>query len=322
MARNGIGQTWTYGDGLGTLSWSGRDDLDRYFDPGPATLSVEADCGDGFIPAFSETVHVVRLGIQSIDFHGADEDDDETHVPLAFHKRSIFETEVSPVGDRPEYLQGESGILGADLDEDDGTPRAVVPTWADPDVPPWADGEVDEHNVPTGYVAGEEVAVTVTLGEYAVSEARSIRVDALGPTPDEAPAVHLLLDGERVSDDPVTPGESVVVMLDAASSTMGKETRTLTWSFEAETDGAWHTLPGAIETTHTMYTLAGPPALLDGTDVGKAPSHPMDRCARGHLRDHGGRGCHRPRRPRCAPASISSSTTTLSTIRVWATTPT
>ena len=216
----------------------------------------------------------MRLGIQSIDFHAADEEDDETHVPLAFHKRSIFETEVSPVGDRPEYLQGESGILGADLDEDDGMPRAVVPTWADPDVPPWADGEVDRHNVPTGYVAGEEVAVTVTLGEFAVSEARSIRVDALGPTPDEAPAVHLLLDGERVSDDPVTPGETVVVMLDAASSTMGKETRILTWSFEAETDGAWHTLSGAIETTHTIYTLAGPPALLDGTDVGKAPAIP------------------------------------------------
>ena len=52
----------------------------------------------------------MRLGIQSIDFHAADEEDDETHVPLAFHKRSIFETEVSPVGDRPEYLQGESGI--------------------------------------------------------------------------------------------------------------------------------------------------------------------------------------------------------------------
>ena len=118
------------------------------------------------------------------------------------------------------------------------------------------------------------MTATVILGEYAVSAARSIRVNAWGPMPEEAPAVRLLLDGEPVSEDPLEPGEPVTVQLDEASTTMGKESRTLTWTFEAETDGTWHTLPGEIETTHTIYTLAGPPALLDGTDVGKAPAIP------------------------------------------------
>ena len=118
------------------------------------------------------------------------------------------------------------------------------------------------------------MAATVILGEYAVSAARSIRVNAWGPLPEDAPAERLLLDGEPVSEDPVEPGEAVTVQLDEASTTMGKENLTLTWTFEAETDGTWHTLPGEIETTHTIYTLAGPPALLDGTDVGKAPAIP------------------------------------------------
>ena len=272
VARNGIGQTWTHTGDLGSLSWEGIDDLGRAFDTGPATLSIEADCGDGPVEAQRATIHLVRLGIAAVDFHALD--DEESHVPLAFHKRSLVETSVSPVGDRPEYYRGTAGALSGDLDDDDGAPRPAVPTWADPDVPPWVDGEVTAHNVPTGYVAGEPIAASVTLGEYAVSAARSIRIGALGPVPEDAPSLRMKIDGVRVSDDPIRPGEPVVVVLDDASSTMGKETRALTWSFEAETDGEWHDIPGEIETTHTLYTLAGPPALLDGTDVGKAPPIP------------------------------------------------
>ena len=125
-------------------------------------------------------------------------------------------------------------------------PRAV-PTWADPDAPGRTVRSIGTTSSPDTW---RKKWPTVTLGEFAVSEARSIRVDALHPLPTRprrAPPAH----GERYRMTR-TPGETVVVMLDAASSTMGKETRILTWSFEAET-GAWHLVGSDRDHAHDLH---------------------------------------------------------------------
>jgi len=271
-ARNGIGQVWTHSDSFEDLGWNGRDDDDQFFDTGPFTFHIDADCGDGVQTLFETEGYVIRLGISSIDFH--DGEDASGNVDIAFHKRNLFETEYSPISDRPEYKRQAAGALMADLDSDDGTPRPIVTPWADPDVPPWIDGDVAAHNVPAAYVASEPVSITVTMGESAVSQARRIRIQALGPTPDIAPDIHLLLDGDRVSDTPIGPGSSLTLSLDAASDTMGKDVRTLNWSFEAKSGEEWHPVAGSIQTQHVLFTLAGEPALLDGSDDGKSPALP------------------------------------------------
>lgn len=268
---NGIGQRRTLDPAALEAEWDGRDDAGAFFDTGTATVALAAACADGREAVETGTLTVVRLGPASIDLHG---DEDDGAVALAFHKRSLFETAVSPVGDRAEYRQNPAGALGSALDTDDGLPRAPVPLWADPDVPPWADGEVSQHNVPGAFVAETGMAVTVQMGETAVSMARSVAIGAWGPTPDAVPPIRTVLNGDPV-DAAMGPGTTATVPIGPAPATMGRHIQTLAWSWEAlGTDGAWHPIPGAIETQHVVYTLAGSPALLDGTDVGKAPAIP------------------------------------------------
>ena len=271
-AKNGIGQVWAHSDSFEDLGWNGRDNDDQFFDTGPATLSIGVDCGGGTQTVFETDVYVVRLGISSIDFH--DGEDASGNVDLAFHKRNLFDVEYNPISDRPEYKRQAAGALMADLDRDDGIPRPIVAPWADPDVPPWIDGEVAAHNVPAAYVASEPVSITVTMGQYAISQARRIRIPVLGPIPDTAPDIRLLLEGEPVSEEPIEPGSGLTLPLDAASDTMGKDLRTLRWSFEAKLGDEWHPVAGEIQSQHVLYTLAGEPALLDGSDDGKSPAMP------------------------------------------------
>lgn len=271
-ARNGIGQTWTHSGELGAISWDGRDDDGLFFDPGPTTLSIEADCEAEPLTLYTAEAYIVRLGLRAVNLHS--DADLSGNVELAFHKKNLFETDVSPIGARPEYFRGPAGVLGSDLDSDDGAPRPIVSTWADPDVPPWVDGDVPRHNVPAAYIASSPVGATVILGGRAVSQARQIHLDAWGPAPEAVPSIRLLLDGAVVSEDAIRPGEPITLSLSDASTTMGKEVRTLTWTFEAEEDETWVPIAGEIQTDHVIYTLAGEPALLDGTDVGKAPPIP------------------------------------------------
>lgn len=268
---NGIGQIRTLEASVsGATNWDGRDDDGHAFDPGPADIALIADCSYGERAPIDETrAFVIRLGLTMLDFMNPT-DEDENHVGLAFHKRNLFETEVSPIGDRPEYMRGPAGVLGSSLDQDDGSPRPVVSTWPDPDVPPWADGEVPAHNVPAAFIADSTMHATVAFGDTAVSQARNIAVNAWGPDPDSVPEIRLA-DGHGT----VRPNNPFHLPLGRAAATMGKHIQTIDWGFESQgDDGTWHPIPGTLETEHVVYTLAGPPALLDGSDFGASPAVP------------------------------------------------
>lgn len=266
LLDNGIGQVRTL---VGTEpTWDGRDDAGHWFEPGPARGRVTVDCGDGVELHEALGLHIVRLGLQSIDLHSPE--GEEGSVPLAYHKSGLAEGEVSVIGETPEYLlaAGPTAAAGA-VDDDLGQPRTAA-RWTHPDVAPWASGSPIVHNVPAANVAGSEIHATLTLGGQAVSESRQIPVDAFGPRPGEVPMIRV-----QGTEETLLPGGQVTLALDPARATMGREVRTLTWSFEALDEAGDPTpIPGHIQTEHTLYTLAGPPALLDGTHMGAAPAVP------------------------------------------------
>jgi hypothetical protein len=264
LIDNGVGQRIELAGR--SHSWDGADDEGLFFEPGPARAQATLDCGEGPAVHDTQSLHIVRLGIQSIDLSSPD----GSTVDLAFHKTGLLGGSVSPIGERPEYrLTAGVGAAAGAVDDDVGQPR-TAPRWTDPDSPPWAHTEPIAHNIPAGFIAGGSVQAVLTLGAQAVSESRHIAVDAFGPRPDDVPPLRLV-----GSDLELSPGSTLTLPLEAASSTMGKEVRALSWSFESlDSEGSPTPIPGVIQTEHTIYTLAGPPALLDGTDVGAAPPIP------------------------------------------------
>ena len=269
---NGIGQLRTLDVADSSALWDGRTDEGIAFDTGPATVSLMAECNDGSSAVEADSIWIVRLGLSAIDLHSAR--DSDGNVALAFHKQSLFETGVSAVGTRPEYRQSAAGSLGSSLDQDSGEARYPVPLWADPDIPPWADGEADQHNVPAGFIGSSAMAATVQFGAVAVSQQRSVAIGAWGPQPDDVPPVRVAVNGV-VIDAPVGPGATATVDIGTSPDTMGRHVPTLEWQWQAQTpDGEWHPISGGVETHHVIYTLAGEPALLDGTAEGKAPPIP------------------------------------------------
>jgi hypothetical protein len=269
---NGIGQYQVLTTDDTEAVWDGRDEESLYFDTGPANLLWDVDCGRDTPTTAEAEVHIIRLGIALVDLR--DTEDSAGNIGLAFHKRSLFERNVSAIGERPEYWQGGADILGSNLDHDDGEPRAPVTLWADPDVPPWVDGEADQHNVPAGFIAGSPIAVHAQLGSIAISAARQVKLSPWGPNANVVPQVRMVVNGTPI-DSVMGPGGMMTTQIEPAQATMGKEVRTITWSFEAqESDETWTAIPGQIQTDHVLYTLAGEPALLDGTSEGKAPPIP------------------------------------------------
>ena len=265
---NGIGQERSYPDPVDRLSWNGRDDHGHPFDPGTATVALRSSCDAATEVMDVTQAHVIRIGLHEIDF--VDPEAGNGIVSLAFHKSSLSEVEVYPIGERAEYTSGQGGELGSSIDHDDGSARSPVPIWANPDVPPWADDDDVEHNVPSAYITGRNMAVQARVGSVAVSQARSIAVPAWGPVPDEMPNIRLVDDEQAVLPDIRFSRD-----LGTAPTTMGRHTRTIEWRFESESeDGRWHPIPGEIETQHALYVLVDEPALLDGRAIGASPAIP------------------------------------------------
>jgi hypothetical protein len=177
----------------------------------------------------------------------------------------------------PEYRAGrDSEVALGDLDGDDGTPRAAVPPWTDPDIPPWesdATRETTRYNVPAAYVAGSRVRIDATLGTTGVSMARDGAVDALGPAP--IPSVRAVPAGWESVGGATGVGVAQAFDGPVLDATLGVETLTIDWTFQARDDaGTWWDVPGGASTHHQVYRLAGASALVDGTAEGFADGTP------------------------------------------------
>lgn len=269
--QNAAGQVATLRPDAGTATWAGRDDAGVLFDPGRATAVAVTTCDDGGVGVATADVFVVRLALGTVDL---DDSGDGGHVEVAFHKLDVETRAVTPVdAATPEY-RGAPADAVADADEDDGTPRASVDLWTNPDMPPWGDGAAVDvaYDVPAAYVAGSTPRFRVLPATTALS-ART-----LGPVPAlpyDAPPLRIVADGLTPVQDGAWTADTAVE-LDGAplDPTLGRADLDVTWRWEAWDGDAWVAVPGSVTTTHRLYRLLGPPSLRDGTALGFAAPLP------------------------------------------------
>lgn len=267
--ENAVGQTRSLSVTADTdILWDGRDAEGLAFDPGLARAIASCDGED----LAEIDLHVVRVGVQTVDF-GAGPDDG--NVALAWHKRTLLDLSTAALPDGvPEYIGWvDDGYSLGDLDLEDGAPRPPLEPWPDGALPPWGPQEAGEvaQNAPAAYVAGTRIGLEVTGGDVAVSERSHI---ALDPNP-EALSLRLTVDGLRAAEgsDLWVPGGAIALSADEAlADTLGRETLTLSWRWQADLGEGWVDLPGHQATTHDLWRLAGPTALRDGTAEGFAPA--------------------------------------------------
>ena len=277
------GAVWTATDALSggvALRWDGRGDDGLPFDPGPAAVTVWAECGGVSVGLVEDEVFVVRLGLSTVNLG---EHPDGGYAELAYHKLSLWESGITRLSDDLPEWRIAAVDAPADLDDDGGAARTLPAPWENPDVPPWGvgDPEAGAYSVPAAYVAGSTARVTVTAGSGGVSARTGAVVRALGPAGEglsDAPALRLVSDDATAADDAddaavYTPGQTLEFDL-AAPSVLGRRDLAVSWRWEAwdEGAGAWVGVPGALETTHRVYALAGAPALRDGVEVDAAPA--------------------------------------------------
>jgi hypothetical protein len=262
-----------------TSAWDGRFDDGLPADPGPVWIAVLAACPGGSSLEDGAEGWVARLGLSNVDLQGHPEDGGA--VTLAFHKTSLWEDGVTVLEGLPEYRSHPAGAL-SDLDDDAGAPRPAIEPWANPDMPPWGDGEPGDvaYNLPAAFVAGVRVRVAAWLGTTALSERTGTPLDALGPVSEyqRAPALRLVAEGATPMDEEgaASPGDATLFDTEPLPATLGRTDLTLAWRFQAKLgDHPWTDVPGgAVTTTHRVYLLLDEPVLLDGTDRGAAAPHP------------------------------------------------
>ncbi len=247
-------------------------------DPGPVWIAVAAACPDGSTGEDALEAWVMRLGLSAVDLQARP--DDGGAVVLAFHKRSLWEEGITVLDGMPDYRAHPAGAL-SDLDDDAGAARPVVEPWANPDMPPWGDGEPGDvpYSLPSAFVAGVRVHVQATVGAIALSARTGVPGPALGPLSEStrAPPIRLAGDGLEPTEGEgvVEPGGCLTVEAGPLPATLGRTDLSLPWRFQVRWDGAWHDVPGGeVATTHRVYLLLDEPSLLDGTDRDAAPPHP------------------------------------------------
>jgi len=237
----------------GQPTWDGRDDAGARFPPGPWAAVGRVECADGASAEAAVEGLVVRAGVTTLDFV---DDGTGAAVPLAYHRLDLVTQAVTPI-DMPEYAI----VTGsAPLDEADGSPRAPLDPWYDAGAPPWGRGAVDtvDRNLPVAVRAGGSLAVLATLATTTLAEDGSL-------WPASAVPLRALPLGWTRRDDGV-------VVSPATSPTLGSGEETLTWTFEAQVDGAWVPIPGEAPTFHRVYRTLGPAQLRDGSALGFAPA--------------------------------------------------
>ncbi|TVQ89534.1 MAG: hypothetical protein EA397_14950 [Deltaproteobacteria bacterium] len=237
-------------------------------DPGPVQIAAELRCTERLAGFGEAWTHIVRLGPSALDFRG------EAKVPLAWHKADLVTRRISLwPDDRAEWA-----LHGHALDALDGLPQDPPPPWHDPHTPPWGPGEPSElaaRNLPIAYPAGERFTVWFTPGVQARSARSQIPLDVRGPaeTHDDLPTLRVVAEGLHAEDPTWAPGEPIAFesLEDTLPTTLGRHELELTWRFEAQVDDAWVEVPGSLTTTHRLYVLAGPTAVLNGIAFGASP---------------------------------------------------
>ena len=210
--------------GASSVTWDGLADDGTPFEQGIAQVQSILDCPDG-VAIDAVEVDVLRLAPVEIDFWN--------DVPLAYHKASLDSYELTLV-DMPVWIDGAE-------------------PWADPDRPPWGDGEPEPPwNLPVGQVAGETMQVSAVFSD-------SVETD------------RTVLVGDDVLQT-WAPGAELTFTTPAAPTTVGRDELELTWSFHVVQGDTIAPVPGTFTSTHPRYVVVDQPWVPDGTFMGGSPS--------------------------------------------------
>ncbi len=250
--------------------WDAHATDGAWLAPGPltATVQVLAAATDDVLAEASDTLEIVRLGIDRIELTSG-----------AVGKRvDLLWAEMGGVADgfyeatrdtAPWSLDRDASdpAEAVDLDLADGSPRALPDVWADLKTPPTdaasPDGvEHDTFDLPTAWVAGSLLDVAARLS-----------ADVAGAPGGGAPTAMevrvLAPDGTRlVGNAAFVPGGTVTVRASTSPvPAVGRYDWSLAWRFEARRPGGgWLPVPGSLTTLHRLYGVVGVPS-FNAADV-------------------------------------------------------
>ncbi|TET35380.1 MAG: hypothetical protein E3J72_11270 [Planctomycetota bacterium] len=249
--------------------WDGKNDSGDFVDPGTYKIVLNAVNAPSY-DIWEETyIFIVRLGIVGIQF--VDNGLGGTEYQMMYHIRNTSKYTYYAIPDnQPEWSIGPNSGEVADLDVNDGQPRALPPLWPNLNSPPQdasdpSGVEDDCYNHPICYRRASVPKFILTLGTDAASDVTPgtavgcgypvaglpIRIISLGDTP-EVPGAN---------EDIAPAGTMTFVSNGSLPNGLYKTTISPTFRFEYNDGGTWCPIPGQIVTAHTIYTIHDTPAL-------------------------------------------------------------
>lgn len=253
---------------LGTcaVSWDGLDESGAYVSPGVVDVHVDVappvdeEGAELSVAAFADqSLEVVRLGVAQVDISG-DQRVGLVYGAMGGDRRSYYripdERPVWRIG--PDASEGAGAVA---LELDDGTPRALPQPWDDLSSPPMDgasdDGtEQDTYNLPVAFAYAANIDFTVELNA-------DVAGSPAGGAPQVTPVRLVAPDGTELvdSDGAFEAGAWITARSSQAlAPSVDRYDLDMQWRFEAQTvDGEWISIPGAVTTSHRIYSLAGVP---------------------------------------------------------------
>jgi len=251
-------------------AWDGKNDSGNFVDPGTYKITAEAPMPSKPTLTAEGYIYIVRLGVAGIQFVDGPVG---SEYQMMYHIRNTTKYSYYAIPDnQPEWKLGMNSGDVADLDMNDGTARPLPGPWGNLNSPPQdatdpASVEDDVYNFPVCYKRGSTPKFILTMGTNAASNVSPvaavgcaypvathlIRIVATGATP-ETPG----------SNEGITPGQAVTFVTNGTlPNAVQKGTLSPTFKFEYKAGGSWHSIPGQIDTSHTVYTIHDQPMLTE-----------------------------------------------------------
>lgn len=246
------------------IEWDGRDRAGRHVGPGTYRVVVALP-GAGRDLGFP--VHVVRLGFREIAARAPAAADEWQMV--YFRNGSGYAFTATPA--LHEYRNAQGPGERAELDHDDGRPRAPVPLHTDTRRPALAGTAIATaaYNYPLAFRSRSRPRLSARLGANCIDENGAVAAAGY-----PIPGVQLrcaVRDGDgvawtRVDPAELAPGTPVEFEGPRLPSGVTRTDVELTWRFEWTDDrGAnWREVPGALVTAHRFYTQPSAPVFAAG----------------------------------------------------------
>jgi hypothetical protein len=247
------------GEGIPTeVHWDGRNEQGDWVDVGTYTVRVAPASGAASARTMRDDIHVVRLGLRSIE--ALDSEGNNEHQMVYFKRAAVREFTATPVFH--EYLNSAATGETSDLDLDSGEPRPSVAIHEATDEPVMQGDLIrdDRYNYPLAYVRGTVPRLRATLGSNGTAADGSVQ-GAGYPVAGIDLRLSAASGAPLGSSGPMVPGESVAFDLNRARGTVSRSDVPVTWTWQYAAAGSdqWHEVLGSTITNHRIYTLFGEP---------------------------------------------------------------